>query len=226
MVGTALLSQTPEPRAKVGSAPPITILPISGAPVSGEIVTERVQTAPTGESTTHRQAAKFYRDTVGRIRIERDLPELMGGATLIEIVDSEAGFLAMLIVPTKQAFRMNLPPQTPASSIGMATLSPGGEELARQQGKRTFKTDSPGKRTIEGLDLDASLTTITVEGDRTVTGTDEQWDSKELGLIGFRQISALGVKTTSKIQNIVRTEPDPSVFTIPPDYSVQDETPQ
>ncbi len=189
-------------------------------------MTERVETAPTGESTTHRQASKFYRDTAGRIRIERDLPELMGDATLIEIVDSEAGFLAMLIVPTKQAFRMNLPPQTPASSIVMAMVGPGGEELAREPGERTTKTKSLGKRTIEDIDLDASLTTITVEGDCTITGTDEQWISKGLRLTGFRQISALGVKTTSKIQNIVRAEPDASLFSIPPDYRIEDETPQ
>ncbi|HTS46321.1 MAG TPA: hypothetical protein VMH05_00170 [Bryobacteraceae bacterium] len=189
-------------------------------------MTERVDTAPAGESTTHAQASKFYRDTAGRIRIERNLPELMGGALLIEIVDSGAGFLAMLIVPTKQAFRMNLPPKTPASSIGMATIGPGGVELAQEPGVRTSKTESLGKRTIEGLDLDASLTTITVEGRRTITGTDEQWGSKELGLIGFRHISALGVQTTSQIQNTTRTEPDPSLFSIPPDYSIQDETPQ
>jgi hypothetical protein len=55
-----------------------------------------------------------------------------------------------------------------------------------------------------------------------VTGTDERWYSKELALFGLQVFSALGVKTTITIENVVRKEQDASLFVIPPDYSIEE----
>src|SRR5579863_6443610 len=93
-LGTALLSQTPASRPVMNSGPPLPVFPIAGAPISGEIVTERVETASNGSSPTRRQIWKFYRDTAGRTRFERDLPEPPGLGSLILILDLDAGFEA------------------------------------------------------------------------------------------------------------------------------------
>ena len=218
-----LLSQAPASPPIVNFTPPLTVFPTAGAPISGEILTERVETTASRETVTHRQVTKFYRDRTGRTRTEHDVSEFTNLGPFIQIIDVDAGFTTILMPSGKTALRMKVPPGTTGRSVGIPTLAAGGDQSMRQPGKRTVKTEPLGKRTIEGIEFEASLTTITAEGERAGTGTDEQWTSKELGLGGFRQISGPGLKVTSRIQNVSRTEPDAALFAIPPDYQVQEE---
>ena len=53
-------------------------------------------------------------------------------------------------------------------------------------------------------------------------GIDDHWISQELGLIAIIQNSSPMRKLTVKIQNLIREEPDPSVFLVPPEYTIRD----
>jgi hypothetical protein len=196
---------------------PAVAFPIAGAPLSLNAITERTEN---GVLTPNRKVTTFYRDGAGRLRIEGDLPGFSGDGGFIQIVDPAAGFIAVLIVPMKSAHRMTF--RVGPSGGGFGILGMGDNEFMRLNGKRTSKTESLGKQTIRDIEFEGQLTTITVEGERTVTGIDERWYSKELGLFGLQVFSALGVKTTTTIENVVRKEPDASLFVIPPDYSIEE----
>ena len=50
----------------------------------------------------------------------------------------------------------------------------------------------------------------------------EEWYSDELKLMGSVMASGPYETYTARIQNLRREEPDPKLFTIPPDYKVLD----
>jgi hypothetical protein len=56
----------------------------------------------------------------------------------------------------------------------------------------------------------------------SITSTTDRWCSDELSavVLTFSESSTSESKTSIAMQNIERTEPDPSLFQIPPDYAV------
>jgi hypothetical protein len=51
---------------------------------------------------------------------------------------------------------------------------------------------------------------------------DEYWISQDEGLIGLLVKSSPNRKTTVNVRNVSRTEPDPALFVVPPEYTVED----
>jgi hypothetical protein len=46
--------------------------------------------------------------------------------------------------------------------------------------------------------------------------------SAELGVVGMSSFSSpTGGERTARIRNVIRGEPDPALFVIPPDYTIQ-----
>ncbi len=201
------------------------VCPISNAPCSLEITAECVETPESGVTTTRHESEVVYRDSAGRLRwdLNHPAPELNEPGDVIQIVDATAGFIAVLIPIAKCAFRQTFPagslgPNPPGASI----LGGPAAALSLEPGKKTIKKKTLGKQVIEGIEFEGELTTVTVAGERTVVATDESWFSKELGLYGLRITTSRGRKTTSKIQKVDRNEPDPSLFAIPAEYVIQD----
>jgi hypothetical protein len=59
--------------------------------------------------------------------------------------------------------------------------------------------------------------------EKPITLSVEQWFSPELGVVlASSGHTSTGVDTTYTLEQIVRTEPDPSLFTVPADYTRQD----
>ena len=91
-------------------------------------------------------------------------------------------------------------------------------------------TEDLGARMIDGVLVTGTRrTTIIPEGqqgnDRPITTTNEMWTSKELRLTLLSvNDSPMNGRTTTKYANFSATEPDPSLFMVPPGYSVVDET--
>ena len=102
---------------------------------------------------------------------------------------------------------------------------------------RTLISDEPGKaqtedlgsQTMEGVTANGTRTTSTIPAgqignDKPISIVTEVWSSPELKTIVYSKRSdpRMGDQTF-KLSNIVRAEPDPSLFTIPPDFKVNDE---
>jgi hypothetical protein len=87
---------------------------------------------------------------------------------------------------------------------------------------------SLGEKTIEGVSVVGSRLVSSIQpgdlGDqrpiRPITLTEEQWFSRELGVIVLsHRHTLIDTDVTYRLQQIVRTEPDPDLFVIPPDYT-------
>ncbi len=189
------------------------------APLSVETVEERTSTLPDGTSKTGVKIGKVFRDPSGRMRVETSIDGPNGDSTpMIQIYDGPGGFMAIL-VPQQQMAARFLFPNRDATQVGFAVT--GGPPL-RAEGKMSRKTESIGKQTIEGVEFEGERTTFTWDDQPSVVATEDRWSAKELGLFGLVTYSGPDRQTTTKIRNLVRSSPDPSLFKIPSDYFVQD----
>jgi hypothetical protein len=56
--------------------------------------------------------------------------------------------------------------------------------------------------------------------EQPITSTLEEWKSAELGIpVQMTEKSSIGGLLTFNLQDVVRAEPDPSLFAIPPGYT-------
>jgi hypothetical protein len=87
-------------------------------------------------------------------------------------------------------------------------------------------TEQLGKQVIEGLEVEGKRTTMTIPAgqignEQPIVVTNESWYSSELQVIVFsRRDDPMAGTTTYRLTNIVRAEPDPSLFEIPAEYTV------
>jgi hypothetical protein len=87
-------------------------------------------------------------------------------------------------------------------------------------------------QTIEGILVDGKRITTTFPAgfqgsDGPITVVEERWTSKELGgvVILLKRSDPRNGETTEQLTDIDRSEPDPALFRIPADYTVE-ETPR
>jgi hypothetical protein len=91
------------------------------------------------------------------------------------------------------------------------------------------KNESLGTRTMEGVTAVGRRTTMTypartIGNDREIVTTFEAWESPELGMMMVMTKNSdprTGERTT-RIANLSRTEPDPALFVVPPDYTIEE----
>src|SRR5690242_15696083 len=118
------------------------------------------------------------------------------------------------------------PPRAAPVQASSGGPPPGGD--ARQ--RRTISQDSVGTQLINGVQAEGHRTIETIpagaEGnDRPITIVSETWFSPELKLTVLNKRSdPRSGDTTIQMLNLSRAEPDPSLFIVPPDYSMVDES--
>jgi hypothetical protein len=111
-------------------------------------------------------------------------------------------------------------PPPPAMAISMTKL--GGEEHA------DVSTEDLGTQTMEGLTVTGVRTTRTIPAgevgnEKPISIVTEVWTSPDLKTIVYskRTDPRMG-EQTFKLTNVVRADPDPSLFTVPSDFKVTD----
>ena len=88
------------------------------------------------------------------------------------------------------------------------------------------KTEQLGTQNIEGLDCEGTRTTTIIPAgaignERPIETVYEKWYSKELQLVVMSKHTDPRIgEQTYRLTNIVRTEPDPSLFSLPTGYRV------
>jgi hypothetical protein len=113
------------------------------------------------------------------------------------------------------------PPPLPPPGIMMQRTFIGGD-----QGK--VNTEDLGTQTMEGVQVTGVRTTRTIPvgeigNDRPISIVTEVWTSPDLKTIVYSKRSdpRMG-EQTFQLTNIVRSEPDVSLFTVPPDFKLVD----
>jgi len=106
-----------------------------------------------------------------------------------------------------------------ASSISMSA----GERVDAE-----VNQESLGAQTIEGVQAEGTRVTFTIPAgkignERPIVTVNERWYSQELQTIVMSKNSdpRMG-ETTYRLTNIVRSEPDPSLFQVPADYTIKE----
>ena len=208
---------------------------VTGAPYSATRETETITTLSDGTHITRKSRVLLYRDSCGRTRTEIFLPEPRQGAAdsqepaQIMINDPVEGVNYMLTPRnhsgTRNVFRprpinAQPPPKPPVPS---ALPSPSAPQMPRPE------TADLGTQVIEGMVVKGTRTTRTVpvnfEGnDRQIISVSENWYSEELGqnLLSKTSNPRSG-ETTERLTNIDRSEPDPSLFRPPTDYTITEQ---
>jgi len=214
--------------------------PIKGAPYSGEVVTETVQTLNDGTHIRHTMMpTKVYRDSLGRERKERSpfqgpadmVPNSAERPTLIEITDPVGLVKYTLDVGGKVAHRQMLLGTTasrsaaPVNPVKQAEAAAPATDLKAPQHVFEKLED----QIIEGVLAEGTRTTTTwpegsLGNDRPIVTVHENWKSRELKVVVlYKSMDPRSGESTEKLTNISRSEPDQNLFQPPPDYTIVDE---
>jgi hypothetical protein len=224
--------------------------PMTGAPYSAQQVMEHVQTLADGTHITQTtQQTTLYRDSEGRTRTERTFTPPAGVVlatmpSFVEITDPVAGYWYVLDqqnhVARRRAWRpvggnsvrkasASAPLPVPQIAPAVAFNPSQPADPASQRPHPEMAHESLGTQLIEGVNANGTRMTITypeglIGNDRPITTVSETWMSPELGTVILSKTSdPRSGESTTKLINILRTEPDPALFQIPVDYSVVDE---
>jgi hypothetical protein len=202
---------------------------VTGAPYSAQAVTEHTETLPDGNTIHTTTTVNVYRDSQGRTRREQEIraigPWAAQGAPrkIISIADPVGGSRYTLNPDTQEARQM--PFRTPAGAWkGAGTAA----KTAWQRPENpNVKTESLGTQVIGGVTAEGTRTTRTIPtgqigNQAPLVITIERWYSPELQTVVMRkEVNPQFGQTTFQLTNIVRAEPDPSLFQVPPNFTIK-----
>jgi hypothetical protein len=198
---------------------------VTGAPYSAQAVTEHTQTLPDGNTIHTTTTANVYRDSQGRTRREQEIGAIGPWATqgaarkVISISDPVSGFIHTLNPDTQEAREMPFRARAGARR---------GAETSRQRPENpNIKSESLGTQVIGGVTAQGTRITRTIPAGQVgnqapIVITTERWYSPELQIEVMRkQVDPQFGVTTFQLTNIVRAEPDASLFQVPPNYTIK-----
>ena len=218
---------------------------VAGAPYTADAVTEHTQTLADGNRIHQTITSQVARDSQGRIRREESLPGPASAPHLVIIDDPIAGVHWTLNpanktaskLPVKHVMTSAMKPAG-ASERGMTVSSESGGPITiafaggapaknANEANDVAKTDL-GMETIEGVSAQGTRITHTIPAgqvgnDQPLVITTETWMSPDLKVLVMSKTSdpRMG-ETIYRLTNILRAEPDPALFEVPSDYTIQD----
>ena len=200
---------------------------VTGSPFSAVVTSERVQKLADGNTIDNKTTGTIARDSSGRTRRDLTLPSLGLLATsgqpqqIISISDPVTQTNYILNGSKKTYRKFSSPPHGKSQLWNNKVLDlPPGES-----GQTT--TESLGVKPIEGVTAEGTRVTRTIPAGAAGNAnpmviTTERWYSPDLQLtvLETRSDPRFGA-STFQVTNIVRNEPDPTVFAVPSDYTLQ-----
>lgn len=217
------------------------VVSVTGQPYSADRIMEHNQTLSDGTHIKQkREVAREYRDSQGRTRTERQpFAESVLSAGLkgkiplsVHIYDPVAGYSYTLDTQKHVAYRIAVTVRNPEHAsirTNPYAVPTGKNVLVHPIPGRDHKRESLGTETILGMEaVGTRVTMITkagVEGnDRPLKRVCEHWQSEEMKITLLSKCSdpRMGESVTG-VANLERSEPDPGLFQVPPDYTIVDE---
>jgi hypothetical protein len=204
----------------------------TGAPYSGRETTVTVRPLADGTTTTQTFLQLLWRDALGRTRSEHIRYSDSGGEFRSVVVTDPVGGMYLKWETGEESARrvVSIWPVTPAQRVtapppsGPAPLATAGSTVSRPDFQREVLPSqdingvfSEGTRTIRTIRLEGEI------GNRVIEVMNELWISPDLKII-VRHIMddpRTGTSTTN-VTDVVRGDPDPSLFQAPEGYQVVD----
>lgn len=216
---------------------PMTPPSVIGAPFSA-VATQQLTREFTDGNRMARtvRVTRYYRDSAGRTRIEREISRQSTGATaalqtfVVEIFDPTRAEQYLLFPRTKTA---DVLAASTASPLAQAPFTPPG--VTAYFGGLTIGPNEPGwsepeslgEQVMEGVRVtgtrrEYTLAAGAIGNEKPIGITIEQWFSPDLGMI----VSKTGKTTTGggsryRLEHIVQGEPDQGLFAVPSDYTLR-----
>jgi hypothetical protein len=251
--GNVMYQAGPDTMDFVGAEMSFSDKPVKGAPYSADAVTETNQMLADGNRITRKSTASVYRDSAGRTRREETIsavgPWAAGGDApkMIFIQDPAASVSYHLDPQTHTAHKLPMgkntflfsqvgPPGPTPKVFTTRTTSQGGAEMVVATGavaelampKPDVKSESLGKQTIEGVEVEGTRSTVVIPAgsignEGPISTTSERWYSAELQTVVMSKRSdpRFG-ETVYRLTNIQRSEQPASLFEVPSDYTVNE----
>ena len=205
---------------------------VQGLPYSATREVETIQTLSDGTHIVLKSHTRLYRDSQGRTRTEMFPQERSGMSqdpVTILIMDPVEGVQYFLsprnhtgtrnILPRRPA----VPPPPPPPPKPPVNLLPPLPPPHPPQ----ISVEQLGTQMIDGIWARGTRRTTTIPvdeqgNDRPLVSVSEEWYSEELRMMVLTKRSDPRTGETTERLTIDRSEPDPSLFQPPPDYTLTD----
>jgi hypothetical protein len=210
---------------------------VAGAPYSGTEVSTSVQTLANGNTIQRSNTRTIYRDSQGRVRMETTMKRPDGtSSTHVTIHDPVAGVVHNLDTQNKVSHDavLHAPPpgQGRGRGPGGASTSANGASADATTGRGPRRTDPNlvtehlGTQTISSVSATGTRMTRTIpagaEGNsQPIVSVHESWMADDLKVPVMVKSSDPRFGTTqTQLNNVVRAEPDPTLFQVPSGYTI------
>jgi hypothetical protein len=214
---------------------------VKGAPYAADVINESVQLLSDGNRIVHRSTSRVYRDSEGRTRREEDRAS---GSPSVVISDPVAGSSWTLDVDAKSARQSSSLPFIYGGNVNrggelerLNVLINGQLSSFVARGGTAVWLNGPGAneqtveekltpRTIEGLRVEGVRRTMTIPvgaigNERAIVVTSEEWTAPELKVLVLSESNDPRTGTsTYKLVNVKRSDPAPTLFQVPADYTI------
>jgi len=198
---------------------------VTGAPYSAQAVTEHTQVLTDGNTIHTTTTANLYRDSQGRTRREQEVGAIgpwaaEGGPRKVVAIGDPVGGAVYMLNPNSQIAR-----QMPFPARAQARREAG--EARPKHENPDVKTESLGTQVIGGVTAQGTRVTRTIPAGQVgnqapIVITIERWYSPELQTDVMRkEVNPQFGQTTFQLTNIVRAEPDASLFQVPSNYTIK-----
>jgi hypothetical protein len=207
---------------------------VRGMPFSADTIDEQEQFLADGNRIHHEQHGKIFRDSEGRTRTEIELGIVaMGskGLVFINIFDPVERKAITLNPEQKTATVVHFEvPTGPMPRYGGNAQPARGGEGAAAAAARQMQSSQEDLGTMEiegflahGTRFVSTIPAGTIGNDKPMTNSHERWFSEDLKTdLLMKTESPQSGKHVHKLVNIRSGDPDPLLFQVPPDYTVED----
>jgi hypothetical protein len=217
----------------------------TGRPISATEERKTVQTLSDGTELLNSDSNLFYRDVLGRTRLEQTVQ----GKTIVTIRDPVAGFIVRIDPEQKSANKAAMAARGGRSGSPAETSPAALADLQKMEVIQDNRTTSLpataaasparlklpdiaeedlGIETVNGVPAVHTRNTQTIPAGKIGNNKDihivnERWYSDDLEMLvkSVNSDPRFGV-TTYQLTNVARSDPDPTLFQIPADYTVTD----
>ncbi len=223
---------------------PLTGPPVFGAPFSADATTTVHATLGDGTRLDQTTTDRYYRDSAGRVRVEKLMNGLPAPATMAErhvrtIIDPEPGDGGVLTLDAQTRTARNMDRSllamtaggnrwfsVPIGGVRFLAFFRAGDLLSADPGAFGDVRDEPlGTKHIAGVEATGRRIKIVVppgyhRNDQWTEMVDERWESAELQLLIQSRHSDSRSTIEYRLLNIRRTEPPAYLFEMPSDYTM------
>jgi hypothetical protein len=219
---------------------------VTGSPFSATEQRHSLQVLSDGTRIEQTESSQISRDAEGRTRTESTPGGAADAPMIVTIQDPVAGANYFLDSVRKTATRLPLPKVLSAAGLSTSAAVSTHISASAFETARIVKLQSSsaignsataaapvdedlGVQNVDGVLAKGTRTTINIPAgqignDRALQVVNERWYSDDLGMIVKSSNSDPRFGTTTyELTNISRAAPDPSLFQIPADYTVNED---